>query len=68
MTEQNTNKEFYFNDCSEADAYCPGDPKPEEIDWENVVRFQKLIDNLPKEKEARKTASYVLRDNLDGDI
>lgn len=67
MTDKNENDEFFFGDIEEDDAYCPGDPKLEEIDWEQVEKLQHLIDTLPKDEKDRKIAVYKLQSELTKD-
>jgi hypothetical protein len=64
MTDQNN--EFFFGDFEPEDAYCVGDPKPEDIDWVEVQRLQDLIDALPNGPQQRKAAARALQAKLSG--
>lgn len=67
MTDQDQNDQISFGDIEEDDAYCPDDPKLEDIDWEQVEKLQGLIDNLPKDGEERRAAVYDLQAELNKD-
>jgi hypothetical protein len=60
---------FTLYDGDDADAYCDGDPHPDDINWSKVAKVQSLIDEaqaLP-EGDERNMANLALLSELHGD-